>query len=428
MKRFFFPPRTGLKEIHTQLGARSVQDSIAFCNRCGCCSQACPTYRATQNEAFSPRGRNQLARLLAEGKLSPAAHRKLIREAVSSCSFCGACTAACAGKIPTAEHMLELRRALNLRLLPRLLHKLLSLRDTSPRLFNGLIRTGRLLRAAGTVKLARALRLTRLPFLQWVNYADDILPARIVPFQRRLKRLRYAAPEKPGVIYMPSLEAEYLDTQIAEDSLRMLSSKNPLVWAGQPCGLFAYLYGDLRQARKTARALIRRYEQAGKKLPLVTDSIDAYTMLMRFPQLFAGNTFWQQKARTLIQNVRFIGEYFFIKSAGTRTPLRRVRLEETSLLGVPQQPADGARKILKTIFKKNLVEYEYNEPAAPAAGYGFVNPVRAREAFVAKMKDTARAQVKTVFTLSGLSALELDFYLKKHYPCSKAQHLTRLNG
>lgn len=418
-------PKRHLSQLHTPLGARSVYDSISFCNRCGCCSQACLSYRTTQEEAFSPRGRNQLARLLAEEKIKFQDNPSLIYDTLSSCSLCGACTAACAGKIPTAEHMVEVRRALNIQLLPGMLYKLLSWRETSPKFFHFTMCIGNLLRKTGVIKMARQLRITRLPFLQWINHADDILPRRIVFINKKKAAAQYTG-ARPKAIYLPSFEAQYCNPQIARDALKILAEQSPLIWFNRACGLFSYTYGDVRQTRKTARRLINAWLKTDEKLPLVTDSVDAYTMIMRYPQLFAGNALWQKKAEEFAQNVRLITDYLSVKPGDLRHT--RIRLETTCLLGPAEEALNQAHKILKTHFKKNLVEYSYNELAAPPAGYGFVNPVRAEAAFYAKTKDTARAQVNTVVTLSGLSALELDFYLKKHYPCSTAQHLTRLNG
>ena len=224
-------PKRHLKTLHTPLGERTVYDSIAFCNRCGCCSQSCPSYRLTGEEAFSARGRNQLARLILEEKISLKQNPALVYQAVSSCMFCGQCTAACAGKIPTAEHMLELRRALDLKLLPGLLQTILTWRETAPNRFRRWVRFANFWRNLGLVKTARFLQLARLPFLRWVNHADDILPKRITPFEKQLKKSGFSAPEQPEVIYLPSLEADYLNPQIGTDSFKLLSKKK------QPFGI-----------------------------------------------------------------------------------------------------------------------------------------------------------------------------------------------
>ena len=76
-----------------------LQDS-ARCVQCGLCLPHCPTYRVSQNEAESPRGRLMLMHALNTGRLrttpSLAAH-------LDHCLHCGACEAICPAKVPYAR-------------------------------------------------------------------------------------------------------------------------------------------------------------------------------------------------------------------------------------------------------------------------------------------------------------------------------------
>jgi len=98
-----------LGRLLTDLGERSVYDAAAQCSRCGYCEQACPTYVATGRESQSPRGRNQILRLMLEGSLDDP---EAAREALSTCLLCGACTTACYAKVSVPDLVLEGRRAL----------------------------------------------------------------------------------------------------------------------------------------------------------------------------------------------------------------------------------------------------------------------------------------------------------------------------
>lgn len=424
-------PKRHLRILQTPFGPRAVYDSVSFCTRCGSCQQTCPTYVLTSEETFSPRGRNQAARLVIEGKLNPAKNQELLSRIVNSCLLCGRCTQACAGKIPTAEHMLEMRRALNTRALPGLLHALLSWRSRRPGLFRFTVRAGLVLRQAGAARLLRLTGLTRLKSLAWINHADDILPTRTPLLAKRLRQEQIpAATQQTALIYLPSLEAEFFMPDLAASTLKTAAGKRgALVWQNTPSGLFEYVYGNVRQSRRLVKNLIRRREQtAGGKLPLLTDSADVYLFLRRAPQLFEGFPRWQRKAREFAANVRFITDFMPkkpVRAAEINTP---VRLDPSALFLREGEPFDSARKTLKTLFKKNFVECLYKDADTPAFGYSFVRHNLAKRVCLNAVRNIARTQTGTVFTLSGLSALELDFYLKQFYPYARADHFARLNG
>lgn len=420
--------RRQLRALFTPFGERSVYDSAAHCTRCGSCQQSCPSYALNKQETFSPRGRNQALRLVMERKLDPRTHKTLLEEIVNSCTLCGRCTQTCAGKIPTAEHMLELRRALNLRALPGSLYTLLSLRGTHPMLFDRLVRTGLFLRRAGVVALLRKTGLTRLFGLEWINRADDLLPRRTPNLQKYLTRQNIKfQQENPDLIYLPSLEAQYFLPELAASVLKSAAEKHrPVLWPNVSSGLFEYVYGDLRRSRRAVHRLIRRCEQAN--LPVLTDSVDVFTFLRRAPQLFAGNKRWESKARRLAENMRFVTDFLPNKPtafADVKTP---VRLDYSALFCREGEPFDAAHKILKTLFKKNFVECLYTDADTPAFGYGFVRRNLAQDMTFQTVRTIAQTQTATVFTLSGLSALELNYSLKRLYPNARAEHVARLNG
>ncbi len=419
-----------LPSLQTPLGERSVYDSVAFCNRCGSCQQVCPTYLLTAEETFSPRGRNQAIRLLIEGKLNLSRNRPLLKAMADSCLLCGRCTEACAGKIPTAEHILELRRTLQTKTLPPLLHKLLSWRNRRPKRFALCIRLGWMIRRLGVIRLLRALGITQLNALSWINHADDILPAPAAGlFKNPFWSTKTHAPEKPTFIYLPSLEAEFLMPDLGAVVLKQAAQKqHVLVWKNFSSGLFEYIYGDLRQSRRLLYRLIRRHQQtAGGKLPLLTDSIDVYLFLQKAPQLFSRWPKKKQQAQLFVQNLRFVTDIL------PKTPLRRIqsgriRLDKSALFSCEGKPFETAEKILKTQFRKNFVECSYKNADTPAFGYSFVQRHLAHSIMMQNVQNIARTQTGTVFTLSGLSALELNFYLKRFYPTAKADHLVRLHG
>ena len=418
-----------LSQIKTDFGYRSIYDSASYCTRCGSCQQACPTYQNFNQETFSPRGRNQVLRLLAEGKIKLSADRKIISQTVNTCLLCGRCTQACAGKIPTAEHVLEIRRALQQRVLPCFLQSLLRLRNTSPKLFAWVVQTGILLRNWGAIRMLKRSGLLNLQCLNWLKHTDEILPVRIPSLKKLLKKSSFLQGRAPiKKIYLPSLEAEFFMPDLILTVLQT-AGKGTELWHNMSSGLFEYVYGDLRQSRRCLRRLIIRHLKTKKgSLPFITDSIDVYNFLQKAPQLFAENNFWREKAQHFAKQVIFAAELLPKKLTKKPAFTYPVRLDYSALFTRESIAVQKSEEILKTLFKKNFVECSYTDADTPAFGYALVQKELFEQISLNSVRTIARTQTGTVFTLSGLSALELDHKLKKFFPSAKAEHIIRLNG
>ncbi len=408
--------RKNLASLDTVFGTRSVYDSVCFCNRCGLCAAACPSYQQTQQEPFSPRGRNQVFRWILEHKVKLKRERALLTEMVSSCTLCGRCQQSCPGKIPTPQHMLELRRRLNIELLPRALVCLLRLRQSSPRLFARMVQLALRLRWAGYV-------VCWLPGLTWIKHALSIIP-------RRKEKVPAPSVSQPTLIYVPSFEAQFFMPDLFHKTYQLAEKKHrPLVWQDSASGLFEYVYGDLRRARKLMRRLIVRHSHTGNgELPILTDSIDVYNFWMQVPQLFEGLPAFRQQALHFVSCVRFVTDLFPKKMALKEVVPGLMQFMPAALFSVETFPVVHAQEILHTLFKKNFVQCGYKDVTVPPLGYGFVKHTRAPEYMKSAVQALASHQTQTVFVLSGLACLELAFYMRKFYPAAQVRHIVDLNG
>lgn len=409
-------------------GPRALSESLAYCTRCNACAQSCPSYLLRREEIFSPRGRNQLLRLLAEGKIKPGQNTSLLEQTAADCLLCGRCTAACAGKIPTAEHVLALRRAAQINLLPHALRLLLNWRTNKPTLFEYAVKCLLFLRRLGAVRLLRLSGLTALPFLRWVRQADDLLPRRTGSLRARLKKSGInCSPEQPQMLYLPSLEAAWLNTEIGINALRLCRQKRTAVLFGATAGLFEHLYGREAQRLKAARRLVFLWEKYanGKPLPLLTDSIDVYVLLKNYPVLFAARPGWKKRAEKLAANVQFVTDLSFPRPKKTQ-PVAAALDASCLLSPAPEECVLRANKILKTHFGKNLVECEYNLFPSPHAGAHFARTETEREMQKVCAQCAARRQLQAVYTLSGFAALGLNAAFQRLYPTARAEHIVSL--
>lgn len=409
MKKMLFSLNP-LQSVPGNPGLCSLQESVARCTRCNGCVQSCPSYFIYKEETFSPRGRNQILRLLLERKIKPAQHRALLERTATHCMLCGRCTRACAGHLAMAEHTLALRQALDVNVLPATLRGVLRWRSHRPDLLSKLASTYYFLRRIGAARLARLA----LP-LRWLKHLDDILPDHPMTLPAALRQAGIKADaDQPGALYLPGPETAYVCGQNGVTALHLLQKKNPRLLWGFSSGLMEQVYGDKIPLLKTARRLLLEWEKwaQGRKLPLVTDSIEIYSFLKNYPVLFASMPGWCARAEALSSQVHFITDFMPLrgKAAGAET---KTAWDRSGLLSPQDDPLPRVQKILKTHFGKNLVECEYSRFPLPAGGAGFARGCPSREMVLENVKDVARGNIKQVFCLSGLAALELGAQLRK---------------
>jgi glycolate oxidase iron-sulfur subunit len=88
------------------MARKTISEIAALCADCGTCQSACPVYQAELTEPNSPRGKVNLAKALADGRLSPnARNRRLLYQ----CLVCGGCEHACPQGVEFTAMMIEQR-------------------------------------------------------------------------------------------------------------------------------------------------------------------------------------------------------------------------------------------------------------------------------------------------------------------------------
>jgi len=79
---------------------KELEPEMLRCNRCGYCQAACPIYDVLRREPMAARGRIQLLRAVAEGKLPLS---EMIGRCIYSCTDCQSCQVSCPGGVQTTE-------------------------------------------------------------------------------------------------------------------------------------------------------------------------------------------------------------------------------------------------------------------------------------------------------------------------------------
>lgn len=413
-----------LDRLLTDLGERSTYDAVSQCSRCGYCEQACPTYVATGDESKSPRGRNQIVRLMLEGKLDD---KKAAMEALSTCLACGACTTACYAKVPVADIVLEGRRML--RGETHWLIKMVSrLMIGSPRLFAVLLKIGFIFKKTGLSRLGRPLlRAAGLPVLASMDEHTDEAPLRNLDDLTKKR----PNPANPSYRYFAPCGPRYLYPKVGMATLAALDElKGKGAYLGNPCcGLLAYNYGELADARELAKKNIEHAEKNGVE-PIVGDCSSCVAHLKTYPQLFLKpeDASWRERAESFSKSVRDVVEIY--GECAEKLPAGVVEGVETTYHDScrainPQGIKDQPRLAAKRAAGASFCEMAGADACCGGAGaFGFVHEELSEQLLKTKIGNAAAVQAGLVLTSSTSCLIQLARGMRKYYPDAKALHLS----
>ncbi|MDR0292318.1 MAG: (Fe-S)-binding protein [Elusimicrobium sp.] len=372
-KNFLF--KEGFEDLHlhtifTQLGQKTVYDSAAQCNKCAYCSRTCPAQLDTAREDKGPRARNILLRFIMENKIDRKKNVTEIKDALSCCMLCGACTKECFAKVPTHEHVLELERVYGRRKLP----------------------------------LSRRLK-------------NKIISLNPFDLKREIKKTEFGGKGK-GAFFLPSFEAEFSEVKSAVNMLRAISKicGGARVLRGES-GMNEYVYSGLPAARKTALKLINEYFAADGGGKIITDSMDIFNFVKKYPQLF-----WQtenfDKAQKFADNIYFIAD--ILPSLPKTKNTKKIIFTKTAAFAAEDKIFESSIKLLAKNSQNFCPSWEGDNYPLPPLGYEYIKPGESARYLRRKVEYIAAAQGDAVVCVTLAQKRQLNKSLKKYYPKCKA--------
>jgi len=413
-----------LGRLLTDLGERAVYDAVSQCSRCGYCEQACPTYAATGRESYSPRGRNQLIRLMIEGKLDDP---KAVDEALSTCLLCGACRTACYAKVSVPDLVLEARRALRVEthwLVKRVTRMLVE----SPASLAVLLKIGYLLKRSGLSRLGRPLlRTVGLPALAAMDEGVAEVPSRLL--DEELEGLR-AEGEGNNWNYFAPCGPRYLFPRVGVATWKALTKLKGLGRHADNscCGLFSYNYGELADARALAKRNIEKAESAGDE-PIIGDCSSCVAFLKSYPQLFLmpSDAEWRPRAERFAARVKDVVEVYgeAVKDLPLGAAEGTVTYHDSCRALHGQGLQDQPRRTAKAVAGQSYREMPDADICCGGAGaFSFVHEGLSDEVLRRKVGNAASVQSSTILTSSTSCLIQLARGLRKYYPDAKVLHLS----
>lgn len=421
-----------LDSLLTSLGERTLYDAAAQCNRCGYCETACPTYMLTGRESISARGRNQLVRMLVEGRAKNVSDAE---ESLSTCLLCGACSSACYAGVATPDIVLEGRRALTGYGDNFFARAAVNTLLNAPRLFAFWLKLGYLAKRTGLPRLAAKMGLydfIGMPALAEAERGVDEAPLRFASeILRKDPELSPEGKREVNWVYFASCGPNFLFTEVALATVRVLKryAGEGVLAGNQCCGLLANNYGRIEDAREFARRNIVLFEDLKRRFGdfrLIADCSSCAAFMKSYEQLFTGDREWRPRAAAFSAAVRDILEFIpagrvpahsLPPSAGPVTYHDSCRACHGQ--GIRQEPREAVRKIAGPAYRE-LPESDWC--CGGAGAYAFTKPEMSQKVLDRKLRNIASVQAETVI-VGGTSCLaQINAGLKKAYPSAKAVH------
>ncbi len=396
------------------------------CVHCGFCLPVCPTYVSWGEEMDSPRGRIDLMRGLAEGKI---AWSDAVAAHFDRCLGCMACMPACPSGVKY-DVLIERTRAD----LEKHVTRGREDRRRREMIFRVFPHPGRLRAVAallwlysrtGVQALARKSRL--LP--KKLAKMEALLPE--ISFDqvraRLPERVPARGPKRAKVAILAGCVQRVFFPGVNEATLRVLSAEGceVLVPRGQGCcGALSIHAGREEEALDFARETIALFEREPVDAILV-NAAGCGSNMKDYVRLFADDPKWADRARAFSSKVRDINEFLAaLPPVATRHPIRaRVAYHDSCHLAHAQRIREQPRKLLSGIPGLELVEIPDGDQCCGSAGiYNLVQPESSEEIGTRKVDNVLSVKPDFLASANPGCTLQIQKLLRQRGMTLRAAH------
>ena len=425
------PPSPGAKPVYLKQLDFGV---LAQCIHCGLCLPTCPTYDATKLERHSPRGRIQLMRNVAEGRLDVT---KVFAEEMYFCLGCLACETACPAGVDYTRMFEEARadaeRSGVLATEKRSWIRGLLLRGvfTRPWLLRLIGRALRVYQASGLEWLVRKLGLIRLapkslrelePLAPRIRpeFSDELIGEVETPREARRARV--------GMLTGCVQDLTY--SHVNRDTVDVLLANGCEVVTPRAqycCGSLHGHNGEVKWARAMARRNIEAMERsAGGSLveldAIITNAGGCGSHLKHYDHLLHADPAYAERARVWSAKVKDVHEYLVglgivppTHSLATEGRALEVTYHESCHLCHGQKITKQPRELLEQIPGVKVVELPEASWCCGSAGvYNITQPEMSMKLLARKMANIAKTGAHCVANGNPGCSVQLEAGVRMH--------------
>lgn len=394
-----------------------VKKIVNQCDRCGACQLVCPLYDIKDVETACARGKNNIARGLAVGGLSPTPE---ILAAVNFCLLCRACVDNCPSKIKTDEAMIGVRQYFADKSGVTIKNKAM----------------GGMLKRRTLVKLASgALGLLRKSGI------NRVLPNGLIPdeYTRRQFLTATTGPANLGpteasvsldvspsakVAYFHGCGMRMMFPEAAKETLAILSTvTSPKLVDNVCCGLPHLAHGLQDDFLELAKENIHLYEESDI---IICDCASCGSMLRHLAFYLADDTIWKDRALAFSRKVMDLTEYLVKVGYKPRSRVDvRVTYHEpchlTRGLGIKREPRELLRQT------GNFVEMAGADVCCGGAGSFHMDYPEISDAMLdKKRRNIENTDAKIVVTECPVCLIQMSKASERSGGKFKAMHISQV--
>ncbi len=343
---------------------RWVLQETDHCNKCGFCLPACPTYRLTRQELHSPRGRIAMVEAAVRGELTTTAG---LEEALSYCVGCRACELACPSGV-RYERILETGRSL--------------LVEGGSTAFRGSL-------AARTALYLAPRKHTFRSFARWGSLARRVPLADLVSDYAVMlpestgrsqpsRTMPRPSPTGPRVAFFSGCVMDAMFAEANRMAQQLLTAAGYRVFqlpSETCCGAIHLHSAQPAEAQRLAKANIAAFESEAADW-IVNTAGGCGAMLQEYPELFAQDPAWKERAERFSARVRDFSSLLVAEEArplGYLGDGSRVVLQNSCHLVNVQRVGDHPVQLLRQVTGNTFVPYADQNFCCGAGGLYNIN-------------------------------------------------------
>jgi glycolate oxidase iron-sulfur subunit len=277
------------------------------CVQCGYCLPACPTYMTMGKETHSPRGRINLVKMAAEGKISLSK----LEEPIELCLGCRACETACPTNVQygtileSAKEVIQKERSENMNGRTKVLRKVLfEMTFPNNKMLNFVGFGLNFYQASGLQTMAHKTGLMKKILPEHMAEFDKIVPKVVSPFKKgkRENHLFPSGETKYKIGFFTGCVMDTVFTSINDLSLKLLQKAGcevEVINEQTCCGALQNHSGERQLATELAKKNIEAFEKYD--FDYIVNSIGGCgAALVEYDHLLKDDSEWHERAKAFV--------------------------------------------------------------------------------------------------------------------------------